>query len=358
MPSLDDVLPYLQQIWDTRMLTNRGPMVHRLEAALCQTLQVPHVSLVANATLGLTLGLRHLGVSDGEVITTPFSFVASAHAIRWVGAVPVFADIDPQTFNLDPKAVEALITPRTRAIMPIHAFGTPCDTAALAELAAAHDLKLIYDAAHAFAVGDPGGSVLRHGDLSVLSFHATKVFNTFEGGAVILPDAESKEHFDRLCNFGICSENDIEGLGLNAKMSEFNAAVGLAQLPNIDAAIGARARVRQRYREGLADVPGLLLPSEIDGHQPNHYAFPILVTEEHPEGRDALWERLNAEQVHARRYFYPLLSDVKSYRDHPSADDRHLPCARRVADQVLCLPTYADLSVEDQDRVIALVRDG
>lgn len=355
LPPLEEVLPLLQEIWQSRMLSNGGPILQRFEAALGAYLGVEHLSLVTNATLGLILALRHLGVR-GEVVTTPFSFIATAHAIRWAGAEPVFADIDPVTLNLDPAAVAARITPRTGAILAVHCYGRPCDTAALAAVAAAHRLPLVYDAAHAFAVRDAAGPLCAAGDLSVLSFHATKVFNTFEGGAIVAPDREAKLALDRLANYGILDEERVLATGFNAKMSEINAAMGLALLPHADAAIAARARVAQRYAAALAGVAGLrcLFPEPVPGH--NHYAFPVLLGPGYPLPREALLERLRAQGIFARRYFHPLISDQPMYRDLPSAAPEGLPVARAAAAGILCLPLHPDLAEADQDRVIAVLR--
>lgn len=355
LPDLADVMPLLEEIWDSRMLTNNGPLLQRLEAELTTYLGVDHLSLVANATLGTVLAMQQAGITSGEVITTPFSFVATAHAIKRAGATPVFSDIDPETLNLDPAKAEALITPQTRAILPVHTFGTPCDLDGFADLAQRHGLKLLYDAAHAFGVERDGQSVLRHGDMSVLSFHATKVFNTFEGGAVVAPDRETKLSIDRLANFGFVDATTVDGIGTNAKMHEFGAAIGLAQLCGIDATLAKRAKVAQRYQARLEDVPGLrcVSPTGLKGH--NHYAFPILLDPDCHVDRDTLFARLEAENIFARRYFYPLISDFAPYNSLPSADPAHLPVASRVAQQVLCLPLYLDLDEASQDYIIDLV---
>ncbi|MCX7644510.1 MAG: DegT/DnrJ/EryC1/StrS family aminotransferase [Rhodobacteraceae bacterium] len=356
LPPLSDLEPLLGEIWQSRILTNGGPLLRRFERALADYLEVAHVSIVSNASLGLVLALRHFGIT-GEVVTTPFSFVATSHAIRWAGAEPVFADVDERTLNLDPAAVEAAITDRTQAILAVHCYGIPCDTAALADIARRHGLRLIYDAAHAFGVRRAGRPLLAEGDLSVLSLHATKVFNTFEGGAIIAPDAETKAALDRLSNFGIVDEVTITGTGLNTKMSELHAAVGLALLPQADAAIAARNRLAAGYWEALSQIPGLrcLCPPAQAGH--NGYAFPILVGDDYPLTRDGLYQRLKAEEIHARRYFYPLIADLPMYRTLPSAAPGRLAVARRAADQVLCLPLYPDLAPADQQRVIEAVRD-
>lgn len=344
----------LEEIWQSRILSNNGPILRRFESALGAYLGVDHISIVNNASLGLLLSLRHFGIS-GEVITPPFSFIATSHAIRWAGAEPVFADIDPVTLNLDPAAVEAAITPRTEAILAVHCYGIPCDTKALAAIARKHGLKLIYDAAHAFGVRRGGKPIVAEGDMSVLSFHATKVFNSFEGGAIISRNHETKIALDRLGNYGIVDEVTILETGLNAKMSELNAAVGLALLPRMDDAIAARDRIAARYWEALSQTQGLrcLCPPGREGH--NSYAFPILVGNGYPLGRDALYQRLRDHDIFARRYFYPLISDMPMYRDLPSAATDRLHVARRAADQVLCLPLYPEMDPLDQERIIEIV---
>lgn len=354
LPPLADLQPLLEEIWESRILSNNGPILQRFEAALAAYLDVTHISIVTNASLGLVLALRHHGIT-GEVITPPFSFVATSHAIRWAGAEPVFADIDPVTLNLDPAAVERCITERTQAIMAVHCYGVPCDTEALAAIARRHGLKLIYDAAHAFGVRHEGRPLCAAGDLSVLSFHATKVFNTFEGGAIISPNRETKVALDRLGNYGILDEVTVLETGLNTKMNELNAAVGLSLLPHADAAIAARDALATRYWDALSQTEGLrcLCPPGRPGH--NSYAFPIMVGEDYPMTRDGLYQRLREDGLFARRYFYPLISDLPMYRDLPSAAPEALPVSRRAADQVLCLPLYPGLDIADQNRIIEIV---
>ncbi|WP_116599821.1 MULTISPECIES: DegT/DnrJ/EryC1/StrS family aminotransferase [Primorskyibacter] len=354
LPPRADVISLLDEIWDRRFVTNFGPVHQRFEAALAAYLDVPYVTVTANATLGCMLALRHLGVS-GEVITPAFSFVATAHAARWVGADLVFADIDPETLSVDPEDVERRITPKTRAIFAVHCYANPCDTRALADIAERHGLALIYDAAHCFAAKDEGGSLLRHGDLSVVSFHATKVFNTLEGGAIISHDPETKQALDRLCNYGILDENNIESIGLNAKMSEMHAAVGLAQLPHVEHDIARRGQVVQRYWDRLKDMDGIRCICPPDRPGRNNYAFPILIGPDYPLPCMALHERLKAAGIHARRYFHPPLSQLLLYRDLPSADPQGLPCAIEASEQVLCLPLYPDLAPQDQDRVLDVI---
>ncbi|WP_299774345.1 DegT/DnrJ/EryC1/StrS aminotransferase family protein [uncultured Tateyamaria sp.] len=354
LPPRDDIEDLLKEIWDSRFLTNRGPLLQRFETELERYLDVPHVSLVANATLGCMVALRSLGIDQGEVITPAFSFVATAHAARWVGFNLVFADIDPVTLNLDPKDVERRITPRTRAIFPVHCYANPCDVEALAEIGARHNIPVIYDGAHCFGAVDEGGSLLRHGDLSVVSFHATKVFSTFEGGAIISHDAKTKQLIDRLCNYGIVDETQIEALGLNAKMSELHAALGLAQLPYVASDIEKRAGVSQRYWDQMSGIPGVTCVCPPNRAGLNYYSFPILVGQQYPMSRDILYQKLQDVGVHARKYFYPLLADLPMYSDvSPGGLDN----ARRASEQVLCLPLYPDLASTDQDRIIACICD-
>ncbi|MGN6527622.1 MAG: DegT/DnrJ/EryC1/StrS family aminotransferase [Burkholderiaceae bacterium] len=360
LPPLEEFLPYLRKIWDGRQLTNGGPFHVALEAALCEHLGVRHVSLFANATIALVTALQSLRVT-GEVITTPYSFVATAHSAMWNGIKPVFVDVDPVTLNLDPAKVEAAITPQTTAILPVHCYGTPCDVDAIQRIADDYNLKVIYDAAHAFGVRrEEGGemrSILNHGDLSVLSFHATKVFNTFEGGAIVSPDAKAKQRIDHLKNFGFVNETTVVATGINGKMSEFNAALGLLQLKHVGAAIERRGAIEGRYRALLQGAPGVRFLDRPAGVTANHSYLPILVGPEHAAGRDGLYHALRAEGVMARRYFHPLISDFPMYRGLPSADPRGLPVARRASEQVICLPIYPALADADVDRIAGIVRD-
>jgi dTDP-4-amino-4,6-dideoxygalactose transaminase len=359
LPPLEEFMPYLQKIWDARVLTNGGPFHQMLEAALCDYLGVKHICLFTNATIALVTALQSLRIT-GEVITTPYSFVATAHSLMWNGIKPVFVDVDPVTLNLDPAKIEAAITPQTTAIMPVHCYGTPCDVDAIQRIADDYNLKVIYDAAHAFGVRrEEGGemrSILGHGDLSVLSFHATKVFNTFEGGAIICPDAKTKQRIDHLKNFGFVNETTVVATGINGKMSEFNAALGLVQLKHIDGAIARRGAIEQQYRALLADVPGLRMLDVPAGATRNHSYFPILVDARFAIGRDDLYQRLREDGIVARRYFYPLISDFPMYRGFPSADPARLPAARTASEQVLCLPIYPALASEDVERIAAIIR--
>lgn len=354
LPPLEEFEPMLRQIWDSRHLTNGGPFHARLEQALCEYLGVEHIALFANGTLALVTALQALRIT-GEVITTPYSFVATSHALLWNGIKPVFVDVDPKTLNLDPARIEALITPQTTAIMPVHCYGTPCDVAAIEKIADTYNLKVIYDAAHAFGVADEGGSVLRHGDMSVLSFHATKVFNTFEGGAIICKDAKTKQRIDHLKNFGFVDEVTVAAPGINGKMSEFNAALGLLQLQHMDGVLQRRAEVDARYRAALDGLPGLRCLAADGVRQHNHSYFPVMVADPYPLSRDQLYAHLREHGVHARRYFHPLISDFPMYRYLPSASAANLPVATAAAAQILCLPIYPDLAPQDQDRIIELV---
>ncbi len=354
LPPLEEFQPLLANIWQSKTLTNGGPYHQKLEAALCAHLGVEQVALFTNGTVALVTALQALRVT-GEVITTPFSFVATSHALLWNGIKPVFADIDPNTLNLDPKRIEAAITQQTTAIMPVHVYGRPCEVDAIQKIADTYNLKVIYDAAHAFGVRHNGSSVLNHGDLSVLSFHATKVFNTFEGGAIVCKDAKTKLQLDHLKNFGFVDETVVVAPGINGKMSEFNAALGLLQLNYVDAAIARRGEIASTYRQRLTGVPGIRCVNDLAGSDTNHSYFPILVGPEYPLSRDQLYEKLKRENVHPRRYFYPLISEFSMYRGLASAHPDHLPVATRSSRQVLCLPIYPDLSDESVEFIARLI---
>lgn len=354
MPPLQDFVASLEQIWDSKYLTNGGPFHQRLEQALREHLGVEHISLFANGTLALMTALQALGI-DGEVITTPYSFAATTHALTWNRLRPVFADIDPITFNLDPDRIEAAITPHTRAIMPVHCYGTPCDVERIEAVARKHGLKVIYDAAHAFGVRHNGQSILRHGDLSVLSFHATKVFSTFEGGAIVCRDAATKRHIDHLKNFGIADEVTVVAAGINGKMNEVSAAFGLLQLQRIDGAIEQRGQVAAHYRRLLQGVPGIDCMGE-PRHEANFGYFPILVGDAYPLDRDGLCQKLRDANIHARRYFHPLISDFPMYSALPSAAPANLPHAANAARRVLCLPIYPALTAQDVERIAGLIK--
>ena len=354
LPPLNEFMPYLEQIWANRWVTNGGPFHSQLEAALCEYLGVEHVCLVSNGTIALVLAMQALNIT-GEVITTPFSFVATTHAIHWNGVKPVFADIDPVSMNLDPSRIEAAITPETRAIVPVHVYGNPCDVEKIEKIADRYGLRVIYDAAHAFGVRRNGQSILNFGDMSVLSFHGTKIFHTFEGGAIICRDAEMKRRIDRLKNFGIDDEVTVVARGLNGKMNEVQAAFGLLQLQHMERAQEARARIDQRYREALGNVRGLRL-LEVDPINTRNFAyFPILVTPEFPLSRDALYEELRSRQIAVRRYFFPLISEFVDYRMLSSAKRENLPVANAISEQVLCLPIFSMLEEQVQMRIIDIV---
>jgi dTDP-4-amino-4,6-dideoxygalactose transaminase len=355
LPPLEEFIPYLEKIWENKILTNGGPFHQQLEKELCVYLGVKHISLFTSGTIALVTALQALRVT-GEVITTPYSFVATAHSLLWNGIKPVFVDVDPNTLNLDPAKIEAAITPHTTAIMPVHCYGQPCDVAAIQKIADNYNLKVIYDAAHAFGVKDKNGSVLNHGDLSVLSFHATKVFNTFEGGAIISPDAKTKQRIDHLKNFGFVDEVTVVAPGINGKMSEINAAFGLLQLKYIDAALSRRKEIDGAYRAQLADVKGIHCLNGALQSDANHSYFPILVQQDYPLSRDALYQKLKDNNIYARRYFYPLISEFPMYRGMPSAHRENLPVATVAAQKVLCLPIYPALTQQDQQRVIDLVQ--
>ena len=355
LPPLNEFIPYLEQIWNNKVLTNGGPFHQELEAALCQHLGVAHISLFTNATIALVTALQSLRIT-GEVITTPYSFVATSHSLLWNGIKPVFVDVDPDNLNIDPSRIEAAITPQTTAIMPVHCYGHPCDVDEIQRIADTYNLRVIYDAAHAFGVQGRGGSVLKHGDLSVLSFHATKVFNTFEGGAIICPDAKTKIRIDQLKNFGHAGEVNVVAAGINGKMSEFNAALGLLQLKHIDSAIARRGVLDSAYRQQLANVPGIRCLDPSFEVKPNYSYFPILVGNEFPMDRDALYNHMKTCGIHPRRYFYPLISEFPMYRGLPSARADNLPVAMDAARRVLCLPIYPDLSDYELCHVCQVIR--
>lgn len=355
MPPLEEFVPYLEKIWESKWLTNAGQFHQQLESELAAYLGVRHLSLFNNATIALVTALQCLRIT-GEVITTPYSFVATAHSLLWNNIRPVFVDIDPVTLNLDPARLEPAISSTTTAIMPVHCYGTPCDVRGIQTLADIYGLRVIYDAAHAFGVREGGASILEQGDMSVLSFHATKVFNTFEGGAIICPDAKTKQRIDYLKNFGFADEVTVVAPGINGKMNEVQAAFGLLQLRHVDKCIEARCRIDARYREALADVRGLrMLPPPAPASR-NFSYFPVLVGPEYGMGRDELYEILRQHNVLARRYFYPLISEMPMYRGIPSAASENLPVATRVAREILCLPIYPDLGQAEQDRVIQVLR--
>lgn len=356
LPPLGEYMALLERIWTSRQLTNEGPFHVQFEAALKDHLGVPYVSLFSNGTLGLLVALQALRIT-GEVITTPFSFVATTHALHWNGIKPVFCDIEADTFNLDPDKIEAAITPRTTAIMPVHVYGNPCHVERIGQIAARHGLKVIYDAAHTFGARLNGRALADFGDLAVMSFHATKVFNTFEGGAIVSRDAAMKERIDFLKNFGFADDVTVVGPGINAKMNEPQAAMGLLQLKYVGEAIRKRRAVAARYRQQLAGVPGLRYLADIAGVEHNYAYFPVLIDERaFGRSRDSVHAEMGRCGIFTRRYFYPLISRFPTYVDLESAAPENLPVAERVAGQVLCLPIYPDLASEDVDRVVEVIK--
>ena len=354
LPPLEEFIPYLQQIWDNKILTNGGPFHQQLEKELCEYLGVKYISLFTNGTIALVTALQALRIA-GEVITTPYSFVATSHSLLWNGIKPVFVDIDPNTLNLDPVKIEVAITPETTAIMPVHCYGRPCDVEAIQKIADNYGLKVIYDAAHAFGVQSPKDSILNYGDLSVLSFHATKVFNTFEGGAIVCADAKTKQRIDHLKNFGFVDEVTVVAPGINGKMSEFNAALGLLQLKGIDDARVKRKVIDARYRERLFSVTGIHCLQDAGKKVANYAYFPIMVRPEYPLNRDALYQKLRDNGIYARRYFYPLITDFSMYRGLPSAAQSNLPVACKAASEVICLPIYPNLEFAIVDEICKLI---
>jgi dTDP-4-amino-4,6-dideoxygalactose transaminase len=345
LPPLEEFQEYLKDIWNSKWLTNNGKYHQALEERLCDFLGVKYISLFTNGTLALVTALQELKIT-GEVITTPYSFVATTHALWWNNINPVFVDIDANTFNIDPDAIEAAITPRTTAILPVHVYGNPCDNEKIQTIANAYGLKVIYDAAHAFHVKKDGHSIINWGDLSILSFHATKVFNTFEGGAIICHDDETKKRIDDLKNFGIHDEVTVVAPGINAKMNEIQAAFGLLQLQYIDSVISKRKQITELYREKLSNILGIRFLSDIVGVTYNYSYFPIFVDEQYGISRDELYNKLKAENILSRRYFYPLITEFSTYSGLPSAKPSNLPVAKKISSEVLCLPIYPDLEVE------------
>jgi dTDP-4-amino-4,6-dideoxygalactose transaminase len=350
LPPLEEFLPYLEKIWGNKILTNNGPFHKELEAALCEFLGVKYLSLFTNATLALITALQALRIS-GEVITTPYSFVATAHSLLWNNIKPVFSDIDPKTCNLDPEKIEQMITPQTTAIMPVHCYGRPCEVEKIQQIADNYGLKVIYDAAHAFGVRHKGQSVLQYGDMSILSFHATKVFNTFEGGAIICQDLKTKQHIDHLKNFGFVNEVTVVAAGINGKMSEFNAALGLLQLKHMPAVLERRAHIDALYRKRLDVIHSIETPSLPEQDQINWSYFPIRVKPQFGLSRDALYDELKSQGIAGRRYFYPLISEFPMYRGLPTARAAMLPHATEASREVICLPQYPGLTDEDVHRV-------
>lgn len=384
LPNLDEFHELLKQIWDSKWITNNGSFHKQLEAALAEYLKVPYVSLFTNGTLPLLTALQALRIT-GEVITTPYSFVATTHSIWWNGCKPVFVDIDPKTGNMDPEKIEAAITPKTTAIMPVHCYGKPCDVRRIKEIADKYGLKVIYDAAHAFALEIPKNqadykaafyeannvfnpsqpvkkvdvdteSILNWGDMSTLSFHATKVYNTIEGGAMIIHDADTKKRIDYLKNFGFADEITVVGPGINSKVDEMRAAYGLLNLKQVDAAIEARKKTADVYREALREVDGLTFYEDMPGVKHNYSYFPMFIdAEKYGMTRDELYFKMKEANVFGRRYFYPLISEFSTYRGLESARKENLPNAHKMADTVICLPMHHELSEGDMERILKLI---
>ena len=357
LPSLDEFIESLKEIWESKWITNNGQFHQKLETALAEYLKVPYVSLFTNGTLPLLTALQALRIT-GEVITTPYSFVATTHALWWNGIKPVFVDIDPSTGNIDPQKIEAAITPRTTAILPVHVYGKPCDTEAIQAIADKYGLKVIYDAAHAFGVEVNGESLLNAGDMSTLSFHATKVFNTIEGGAMVMHDEKTKQRIDYLKNFGFANEVEVVGPGINSKMDEIRSAYGLLNLKQVDAAIAARQKVAVAYRDALQNVDGISFWDDMPGVRHNYSYFPIFVdAEKYGMTRDELYMKMKNQGVWGRRYFYPLISEFSTYRGLESSRPENLSNAHKMADAVICLPMHHELSEENVDKIIKCVAE-
>ena len=357
LPNLDELNELMQDIWNRKWITNAGHYHELLETELAKYLGVEYISLFTNGTLPLITALQALGLTKGEVITTPYSFVATSHSIWWNQLTPVFVDIEEETCGMDPAKIEAAITPNTVAIMPVHCYGKPCKTEQIDAIAKKHGLKVIYDAAHAFGVKINGESILKAGDISTLSFHATKVYNTIEGGALVCHSKEMKEQIDHLKNFGFEDEVTVVAPGINSKMDEVRSAYGLLNLRQVDAAIEARHKVADAYREALKDVKGIRFFDDMVGVRHNYSYFPIFVeAEQYGMTRDELYEKMKAANVYGRRYFYPLITAFDPYKDYSSAAPENLPVATRIANQVICLPMHHALTIEDINRVIDCIR--
>lgn len=352
LPDLEEFHELLKEIWDSKWITNNGSFHKKLEAALAEYLKVPYVSLFTNGTLPLITALQALRIT-GEVITTPYSFVATTHALWWNGIKPVFVDIEPETGDIDPNKIEAAITPKTTAIMPVHVYGKPCKVKEIQEIADKYGLKVIYDAAHAFGVEVNGESILNAGDVSTLSFHATKVYNTIEGGAMIMHDERTKRRIDYLKNFGFKGETEVIAPGINSKMDEMRSAYGLLNLKQVDAAIEARHQVAIKYREALKDVEGISYWNDMPGVKHNYSYFPIFVdAKKYGMTRDELYLKMKEQNVLGRRYFYPLICEFSTYKGLPSSTRENLPNAYKMADTVICLPMHHALSEEDINRIL------
>ncbi len=355
LPDLKEFIPYLEQIWENKILTNNGPFHQQLEKELADYLGVKYLSLFTNGTLALITALQAMHIT-GEVITTPFSFVATTHSLWWNNIKPVFVDIEPNHFNLDPEKIEVAITPLTTAILPVHVYGNPCNITRIQEIAEVHGLKVIYDAAHAFGVRINGESVLNFGDMSILSFHATKVYNTFEGGAIVCHDEETKKRIDYLKNFGFTGKTTVVAPGINAKMTEFQAALGLLQLKYVDENIKKRKLITETYRMGLGGVKGISFLEDINSVRHNYAYFPILVDAvKLGMTRDTLYEKFKNNGIYTRRYFYPLISNFSTYKSMKSSNDEGLQFANCIAEKVICLPIFPEMSMRDVNRIIDII---
>lgn len=355
LPPLEDFIPFLQDIWKRKWLTNNGHYHQELEKALCEYLKVPFISLFTNGTLPIMVALQALRIT-GEVITTPYSFVATTHSLWWNGIKPVFVDVDLKTGNLDPDKIEAAITPKTTAIMPVHVYGNPCDIEKIQKIADTYGLKVIYDAAHAFGVEVAGKSVLNAGDMSTLSFHATKTYNTVEGGAMVSHDAETKKRIDYLKNFGFADETTVVAPGINGKMDEIRAAYGLLELQHIDSAIETRKIIAEKYRDELKNIRGITFLKDLPDVRHNYSYFPIFVDEhEYGMSRDELYFKLKEQDILSRRYFYPLISEFSTYRGLESAAKANLPNAHKLADGVICLPIHHEITETDLLQIVTLL---
>lgn len=356
LPPLEEFIPYLQDIWDRRWLTNNGHYHQELEKALCEFLGVKYVSLFSNGTLALVTALQALRIS-GEVITTPYSFVATTHSLWWNGIKPIFVDVEPDTYNIDPEKIEAAITPRTTAIMPVHVYGNPCDVERIQEIADAYNLKVIYDAAHAFGVMKNDKSILNYGDLSTLSFHATKVYSTIEGGAIVCHNEKMKRHIDDLKNFGFRDEVTVIAPGINAKMNEVQSAFGLLSLTKVNDAIAQRKNIAEYYRDYLKDIRGITFLRDLPNVKHNYSYFPIFIDSEVLGiTRDELYFKLKENGILGRRYFYPLISEFSTYRGLQSSGIDNLPEAHKVSESVICLPLHQNICEKDILRILNVIQ--
>lgn len=356
LPPLEEFLPYLENIWTSKRLTNNGIYQQKLEEELCKYLKISYISLFTNGTLPIIVALQALEIT-GEVITTPYSFVATTHALWWNNIKPVFVDVEEKTGNIDPEKIEKAITNKTTAIIPVHVYGNPCNTEEIKKIANKYKLKIIYDGAHAFGVEQEGNSILTAGDITTLSFHATKTYNTAEGGALVCHDIETKQKIDRLKNFGFAGETDVIMPGINGKMDEIRAALGLLNLKHVDKTIEKRQKIAQFYRSELKDVSGITIMDEFKNVKSNYSYFPIFIKkDEYSISRDELYDKLKEKNIYGRRYFYPLISQFEPYRKLDSAKPENLPVALKMADSVICLPIYDDLGINDAERICKIIR--